>query len=384
MRIGTGNTLIGIIDWDLKICINNFTPTDSADKNCLKLQYMKLPIILHLLTWILYTSGVFAYQYYTGKGAFHPQNILLLTAEGAALFYLFALFLFPRLLPTRRLLWLAGSILLCWSQHLLTWHYLHTTATAAAHPLFPGSLPTIEPATRAFFFYLIMAFCYYFIRAAWQREYKWRSAEARYEAERRERQRGLELLQSDNAFLRASISPHFLFNTLAFVYNKVSPASAQAAEQVAVLSNLMRYSIKRGDVDGKVSLQEEADHIQNLIRIHQLRYAEQLQISFSISGRLGSLRMIPHLLTSQAEHALKYAEMNDARHPLDIQLSATEEQVHFTIRHRKRNGPAELGFTIGPEEMRKRLRIEYPGRHTFAVEENEQQYHSELIITLTK
>jgi sensor histidine kinase YesM len=345
---------------------------------------MKLPIILHLLAWITYITLVLATEYLSGKTMQQLTSSFLLLLEGAALFYLLVLLVLPRLLTPRRYGALALALLACLVQHLLLHYAIRITPGAAHQPFYDNTLPELVPALPAFFFYLLVAGCYHHFIRVRQREHSWRITAAQYEHAQREGQQRIERLQSDNAFLRASISPHFLFNTLAFVYNKVSPSSAQAAEQVVVLSNLMRYSIKIGDVDGMVSLQEEADHILSLIQIHQLRYAHGLKIETRMAERLGGLRIIPHLLTSQAEHALKYADLSNEKHPLCIELTAQNQEAHFTIRFRKRNGPPELGFTIGPEEIRKRLEIDYPGRHNFAATEDAFSYQSELLITLTK
>jgi two-component system, LytTR family, sensor kinase len=45
-----------------------------------------------------------------------------------------------------------------------------------------------------------------------------------------------ELIKSQNAFLKAQINPHFLSNTLSFVYNSVRKTSDQAAEAIIALS----------------------------------------------------------------------------------------------------------------------------------------------------
>lgn len=56
-----------------------------------------------------------------------------------------------------------------------------------------------------------------------------------------------ELIKSNYAYLRAQINPHFLFNLLNFLYDKVKEFSIQAANAMHILSEMMQYSIRTTD-----------------------------------------------------------------------------------------------------------------------------------------
>ncbi len=74
-------------------------------------------------------------------------------------------------------------------------------------------------------------------------------------------------------FLKAQINPHFLHNTLNFLYAKSLPYSSELSEGILTLSEIMRYSLeKEEDRGGKVLLTKEIEHVNNVIKIQQLRF----------------------------------------------------------------------------------------------------------------
>lgn len=72
-------------------------------------------------------------------------------------------------------------------------------------------------------------------------------------------------IASENAFLKAQINPHFLFNSLSFIYNSVHKLSPGIAEAVILLSDVTRYSLRQADASGQLSIYEEIEQINNLI-----------------------------------------------------------------------------------------------------------------------
>lgn len=59
-----------------------------------------------------------------------------------------------------------------------------------------------------------------------------------------------EVLISNLNYLRYQIQPHFLFNTLSFIYTQVMKCSQSASRSVMLLSDIMRYALHDPD-DGK-------------------------------------------------------------------------------------------------------------------------------------
>jgi hypothetical protein len=189
------------------------------------------------------------------------------------------------------------------------------------------------------------------------------------------------LMEANLAFLKSQINPHFLFNSLNFLYAQVYPHSESAAKGILLLAETMRYALHE-DQEGKVMLSQEVKHLHNYIAINQLRFNNQLQIDFEITGNLHFLFIIPLVLITFVENCFKHGELSDPVYPLTLRLAVVQNELTFIARNRKRHGPKEKSNGIGLVNTRRRLDLLYPSRYTLVTHEDQLEYTSKLIINL--
>lgn len=189
------------------------------------------------------------------------------------------------------------------------------------------------------------------------------------------------LMEANLAFLKSQINPHFLFNSLNFLYAQVYPHSQQAAQGILLLSDTMRYALHE-DNKGKVMLTQEVKHLHNYIALNQLRFNNQLQIDFQVEGTLQFSMILPLVLITFVENCFKHGELGDAANPLVIHLAVVHNQLTFRTRNKKREGPKEKSTGIGLDNTRKRLDIVYGDRYTLTVENGPIYYTCNLTINL--
>jgi len=187
---------------------------------------------------------------------------------------------------------------------------------------------------------------------------------------------------AEYAFLRAQINPHFLNNTLNFFYAKSLPVSAELANGIMTLSEIMHYSLKQDSEDETTPIDEEITHIRNVININQLRFNNELQISFEVHGRSANIRIIPLILITIVENVLKHGNCNDASNPAKIILDVNEENglVHVKTYNSKKKGPKELSSGIGMKNIRKRLTHHYGKDCILSIQETATDYSLEMIL----
>jgi len=188
------------------------------------------------------------------------------------------------------------------------------------------------------------------------------------------------LLTTENAYLKSQINPHFLLNTLNFLYNSVSKFSEKIADSVMTLSDIMRYALTNADEDGKVMLESEIDHIGNFIKLNQARFSERLCIELIRRGDPEGLRIIPLVLITLAENVFKYGDLQNNSYPAKIIVNIEVNTLTFTTQNLKKKRITERGYGIGIKNVRSRLAMYH--KYELTIEDNETDYKSVLRIEL--
>ncbi len=190
-----------------------------------------------------------------------------------------------------------------------------------------------------------------------------------------------QISQANFNFLKAQINPHFLHNTLNFLYAKSLPYSEELSEGILTLSDIMRYALSQGNQkDGKALLKDEIEHVHNVIRINQLRYSNQLKVNFEMSGNINGVMIIPFVLITLVENAFKHGDLKNQDYPIDIKVKVEGRQLYFYCRNKKRSGPKQLSTGIGLENIKSRLVLSYGDQFKFSVKDEPEFYITELTI----
>ena len=191
----------------------------------------------------------------------------------------------------------------------------------------------------------------------------------------------VEKSQANFNFLKAQINPHFLHNTLNFLYSKSLPYSPELSEGILTLSDIMRYALSEGNTrDGKAPLIDEIEHVRNVIKIQQLRFSNQLNVKFEVEGIPNGATIIPFVLITLVENAFKHGDLKTNENPIVIKLIIQKDGLYFYCRNKKKTGPKELSTGIGLDNIKKRLELAYGKNYTFNVIEDADFYTSELTI----
>lgn len=190
-----------------------------------------------------------------------------------------------------------------------------------------------------------------------------------------------QISQANFNFLKAQINPHFLHNTLNFLYAKSLPYSSELSEGILTLSDIMRYALSKGNQrDGKAPLKDEIEHVHNVIKISQLRYSNTLKVNFDVTGEVEGKLIIPFVLITLVENAFMHGELKSQEYPLDIKLEVKGNTIFFVCRNKKRSGPKQPSTGLGLENIKKRLELAYGDKFKFNVRDDAEFYTAELNI----
>ena len=208
------------------------------------------------------------------------------------------------------------------------------------------------PLYRASYF-ICFATCYYFLL---------NFLEERKKIENLEKQRLNNIIQiakSENAFLKAQIQPHLLFNTLDFIYQNAKESSPIAAEAIHSLSEMMRYSVDNHKDKDFILLGEEINQVENLINLHQLRKNHQVQLRFWYDDEIRDIKIIPMVLITLVENIFKHGELLNDSHPAEVSLSIHQDKLIIKTTNLINETRDDSGLNSGIENIKKRLAYTY-------------------------
>lgn len=324
------------------------------------------PLSLHLLVWVLYFFYENGIVMIVEPTAISLTSTLIFFFLNAFIFYVHTYLILPHTLKRRKYLLLAVfTILLCLVyiglNYLITW-YMESRLIPVMYTSKPFKVFVLLRIFR-FVYFISLSYGYYLALATIRTERKLRKIDKVRIAETQKKTfLEKEILSTELSYLRYQIHPHFLFNTLSFIYTQVRSHSQTAAKSVMLLSDIMRYALDNHDDEGKVELEREIQHILNLIEIHQLRFNNELYTQIQISDAVGFKfrRIAPLLLITFVENAFKYGDLQDPAFPLMIRICMHDGHLQFFIQNKKKAPSATItSGGIGLANIKKRLSLMY-------------------------
>ncbi|MDX1908806.1 MAG: histidine kinase [Bacteroidia bacterium] len=190
-----------------------------------------------------------------------------------------------------------------------------------------------------------------------------------YQRRDREQQYRQGQLEAELRLLKVQVNPHFLFNALNNIYSLSFTGSPHAPAMILRLSDMMRYMLYDCRAD-RVPLAQEIRYLENFIELQQLKTPEPQQITFEVRGDTTGIHVPPMLFAPLFENACKHGNPEELGQGwIKAQLDTGASQLQFSIINTISTSPRrkdEAGG-IGLENIRKRLELLYPGRHTLDV-----------------
>ncbi|WP_231427486.1 sensor histidine kinase [Pedobacter sp. Leaf250] len=176
-----------------------------------------------------------------------------------------------------------------------------------------------------------------------------------------------DLVQSQNNFLRSQINPHFLFNTLNFIYNDARKKAPMAADAIMNLAEMMRYALKRPEASEMVPLSEEVEQIEHLINLHQLRTANTINLKLEVTGDLFGLRFPPLILLTLVENIFKHGNVTHSTQPAIIKIEYENDNLNISTINMVNDvkGKEHESHHVGIDNINKRLANFYKDEYIF-------------------
>lgn len=199
--------------------------------------------------------------------------------------------------------------------------------------------------------------------------------------QRRLLQMETEKAQIELQALKAQVNPHFFFNTLNGIYSMTLDKDERLPRTILQLSHLMRYFLYESG-GGLVPLEKEWQMVEDYIALQGIRSNAALQLEKMLEGEIGQQQIAPLLLVTFLENAFKHgAKGNTGAVSIRLRLEVLAHSIYFRIQNTRGQG-AEIANAeyrgLGLENVRRRLELLYPGKHTLQIRETAEDF----IVTL--
>ncbi|HVW96192.1 MAG TPA: histidine kinase [Mucilaginibacter sp.] len=190
------------------------------------------------------------------------------------------------------------------------------------------------------------------------------------------------------AQLRAQISPHFLFNALNSLYTTAwKEKSEKTADGIQRLGDMMRFMLQENNQEW-IALDKELTYLHNYIQIQRIRIDESMGIDVRVDIAQPEHEAViaPMMLVPFVENAFKHGISQLYPSWIKITLSFNDAELCLKVQnscHSRREmnpGPEHSG--IGLENVKRRLGLIYPGKHTLAITQTAKEYVVELALIL--
>lgn len=189
-----------------------------------------------------------------------------------------------------------------------------------------------------------------------------------------------EHISSQLELLKSQTNPHFLFNVLNSVHFLIFKNQEKASETVIKLSDLLRYQLYETNSD-EVPLQNELNHINNYIDLELMRIGKNLSFSSNLKQQHIAIKIPPFLLLPLVENAFKHSANVSGRF-IDFQLEVSLSELLFITKNSIGKPLEDKSGGLGLTNLRQRLQLLYPKKHTFEAQEKEGVFITQLKIEL--
>jgi two-component system, LytTR family, sensor kinase len=323
----------------------------------------------HILFWAL-TVGFHAY---TRLDLIDKANIFQFTLEIlirnallAGVIYFNLRVVVPRISKGRVFVWITASIgSLVFYAVAKTFHDIYLYENIA------GAIQRVAFQSNTFYNFSIVLFYLAFAAAIYLSK-QW------YVQRELLRQVQMEKLNTELEYLKAQMNPHFLFNSINTIFFQINKDNTEARETLGKFSDMLRYQLYECS-SNEIAIEKELAYLKNYVELQKLRRNQNDVIEFTVDDDLRNFSIQPMLLIPFIENAFKHiSTFTDQPNEVSIQLQKIGQNLQLVVSNTT-NGSTKESGGIGLKNVKRRLQLLFPNRHTLDV----QPSNNHFIVTLT-
>lgn len=186
-----------------------------------------------------------------------------------------------------------------------------------------------------------------------------------------------EHLETELKFLKSQYHPHFLFNALNTVYFQMDEDVEGAKRSIEKFSELLRYQLY--DQQQQVPVSSEIEYLKSFIDLQKVRSTDKLQLDVHFDKGLNGQMVYPLLFLPLVENAFKFI---GGEYNMSISAEAHGKEIVFKVDNSVPDLREKLQKAggIGLENLKRRLDLLYPGKHSFSAQKQGGSFVAELTL----
>ncbi len=193
----------------------------------------------------------------------------------------------------------------------------------------------------------------------------WRAVRMRRERELAVIQLERDLSEARLAQLTAQIEPHFMFNTLNAISNRMHEDIDAADRMIAAFAVLLRVALNEsGSVHVRVA--DDVVWLERYFELMRERFRGKLETNIDLDSAARNARIPRLLLQPLVENAFEHG-LRSGRGRVDVAIRAEEDRLRCTVDDDGVGVAADFESGVGLDNVRRRLDLLYPGDHHFAI-----------------
>ncbi|WP_019605547.1 sensor histidine kinase [Teredinibacter turnerae] len=199
-----------------------------------------------------------------------------------------------------------------------------------------------------------------------------------------ELQQQLLIKSIDFTSVKASVHPHFMYNSLNTLAN-LSLVEPEKIHGLCVqMAEFLRYSVNYSSRP-QVSLADEINHIQNYLAVESERFPEKIKLSIRVSEQANAAQVFPLLLFPLIENSIKHG-INSSTDSGFITVGANVANGMLTVRIENSLDPSGTkadSTRVGLSTLRKRLHAHFGVNFQLNTETADRRFSVQVDIPFT-
>jgi len=242
--------------------------------------------------------------------------------------------------------------------------------TVKWNSIFIRSLPLMIAV--GLFLYLISCFFYYLVLAM----------DRSREAEKSALEQKLHAAEAELKALKATINPHFLFNSLTALNELIKESPGEAGRMCMSIADFLRHAVRHSETD-LITVEDELQHIKNYLDIEKIRLGERLRVQIKREKAAGNLKVPPLILLPLVENAVKHGIsqiIEGGRIDISIKRLGNHRLGIDVKNPREENSKRLHGEGKGLETLRRRITAYYGNDASLIIARDEKSFSARIIL----